>query len=547
MTFSSIMYVSINHYFSEYFLYDVNVDQPEKLVTSKQDMTLSQHVCNMFRKHPHLMNLYCCRFQVFEEDATQEEVYTNALAEIPEKLMAGFNCTVIAYGQTGSGKTHTMMGANGASEGMLQHTKRMKAAAAANDPSIHSLQDGSSVSQSVAESLDGEQKVDGPIDPEDEGMIARTVAHLFDEMKKATPTTEFVVRCSYIEIYLEKVLDLLHPQGGESVSLTVENESDSAAGVGDNKVPNVRIAGAAELCCFDVSDVCALLARGNACRTMSATEMNTDSSRSHAIFVMRIEQMDRATNRTTFSTLHMIDLAGSELAANSGGGPRANTSSALQIEAKMINKSLTALQKMVQAQVENQRGAEIKLNATSRLSKLTRLLRPSFGGNCLTTIILTASPSSYNIGETISSIRFGQRCRKVMNQPAENTDVSAKIYRDKLAECEQKNTDALALIRTLAKKCQTLQVNSDVPATGPLWEMIESITAEDGGQPVDFTVSVRRRKDNGSSPFFEQNISTAPSGHSEKLHDRIEALEEELAMTAKAGASVGNYCAENPK
>ena len=527
----------------------MNASLSAECLTVAQTQTYS-HTHSPYSHHSHHYTL-----QVFEEYASQEEVYEHALQEIPEKLINGFNCTVIAYGQTGTGKTHTMMGVNGGSDGLIQLWKRESSLRAQEMmDSSRSLQGGptSSVAPSIAESAISKDdtvaaKDNEEVNPEAEGMIPKVVAHVFKQMALASSSTEFIVRCSYVEIYLEKILDLLHPKGGNSIALSIEKEADKAAGVG-NHVSNVKIVGASELCCFDVGDVCALLTRGNAWRTRSATEMNTDSSRSHAIFTMRIEQLDRITSQTITSTLQMLDLAGSELAANPGGSARSNavSSTALQVEAKMINKSLNALQKMIRIQLENQRGAMISFDAAVRQSKLTRLLRPSFGGNCLTTMILTASPSSYNIGETISTIRFGQRCRKVINQPTVTVEDSAKVCRQKLFESEKKNEETMALVRTLANKCQTLHVGTGEPATGPLWETIENITSEDDDDPLDFKVTVQKRRSNGESHIFERQISldTAHSELTEKLNEKIDTLEEELFKTIKSRDDAENTLAE---
>lgn len=485
---------------------------------------------------------------VFEEYASQEEVYERALQDIPGKLMEGFNCTVIAYGQTGTGKTHTMMGANGGSEGLVNISKREGMKVDVSNRSVLGEAAVTTIAPSVVDSQLSEdtgdvEKAGEDANPEAEGMIAKTITQVFEKMNESSSSTEFIVRCSYVEIYLEKMLDLLQPHNGKSGSLTLEIEADKAAGVGNS---GVRIVGASELCCFDVGDVCTLLARGNACRTMSATEMNTDSSRSHAVFVMRIQQFDRISGKITNSMLHMLDLAGSELAANPGVSNRtAGTTTAVQVEAKMINKSLNALQKMIRAQLENQRGANIDMNAASRQSKITRLLRPSFGGNCLTTLILTASPSSYNIGETISTIRFGQRCRKVINHPSINSDDSSEFYRRRLLESDKKYLDAMVLLRSLANKCQMLRIGSGEPTKGTIWETIDIITSEDDGEPVDFTVTVRHRKDKDGRSFKrELSSDTSITGSSLRFTEKIDSLEEELSMTMKARDEAENLLGE---
>ncbi len=233
------------------------------------------------------------------------------------------------------------------------------------------------------------------VDSNSQGMILKTAHGIFQEIQRAPATTEFTVKCSFVELYLEKLLDLLNPGETQQLTLVQEYDGDEAAG-GSSSTGAVRIAGAAELCCIDESDVFKLLARGSACRTMSSTEMNTDSSRSHAIFIMRVEQHDKLTGVITTSHLHMVDLAGSEMANPNAAAAQRGDASAVQMEAKMVNKSLTALHNCIRAQLENQ-----PVHNLSKQSKLTKFLQPSFGGNCMTWLILTASPSSYNIGETM--------------------------------------------------------------------------------------------------------------------------------------------------
>jgi kinesin family protein 5 len=116
-------------------------------------------------------------------------------------------------------------------------------------------------------------------------MIHLLVKDIFGLINNSPSSTEYIVRCSFIEIYLERVLDLLHP-----TNRTVQILSGLDGGKRDSGDCGCSLMGASEACCIDESDVVSLLARGNACRTVSSTRLNTDSSRSHAVFIMKIEQ-----------------------------------------------------------------------------------------------------------------------------------------------------------------------------------------------------------------------------------------------------------------
>ena len=113
-----------------------------------------------------------------------------------------------------------------------------------------------------------------------EGMIPRVVADLLERLDDAPDTMEYTIRCSFVEIYLEKVCDLLQPWREE-------------VRIGKDERGEACVVGACEVCCLDVADIYALLARGNAYRTKSATDQNMDSSRSHAVFTLRLEKVNR--------------------------------------------------------------------------------------------------------------------------------------------------------------------------------------------------------------------------------------------------------------
>lgn len=368
------------------------------------------------------------------------------------------------------------------------------------------------------------------VDSNSQGMILKTAHGIFQEIQKAPATTEFTVKCSFVELYLEKLLDLLNPGEMQQLTLVQEYDGDEAAG-GSSSTGAVRIAGAAELCCIDESDVFQLLARGSACRTMSSTEMNTDSSRSHAIFIMRVEQHDKLTGVITTSHLHMVDLAGSEMANPNAAAAQRGDASAVQMEAKMVNKSLTALHNCIRAQLENQ-----PVHSLSKQSKLTKFLQPSFGGNCMTWLILTASPSSYNIGETISTIKFGKRVMKIQNEAVVNTDYSREVYRVRLRESEKQRKTQLAILKAVAQECKILRNQSCEDVF--LWETIDELLAsEDDVEAVDFhaLLSSSSRRKSGDSDSDDEL---------EKAQQQIQELRDQLESISKAKEYSDNELAE---
>jgi hypothetical protein len=464
--------------------------------------------------------------------------------------MEGYNCTVIAYGQTGTGKTHSMVGVNGGSDGLLYKSTKMmgKSVSSVGDTfdDTATREAGNALSK-IGESVSNlSAAIIEDVDPEAEGMIPRTIASVFALMKKASASTEFTIRVTYVEIYLEKVLDLLNPIGTTSITIEEEEQADKAAGPTVTPA-GVRIKGASELCCLDEADVCALLTRGNACRTMSSTEMNTESSRSHAIFVLRLEQTDRLTSTTKSSVLHMVDLAGSELASKEAANKRKSmvaTISAVQTEALMINKSLNALSKMIRAQLAHQQGEQgIPLDSISRQSKLTRLLRPSFGGNCLTTLLLTASPSSYNIGETISTINFGQRCRRIYNDPNIVETQPAHVYRKQLQEFKSNYEDAMGLARALASECLRMR-DGESTGKGPLWDTIEHLGRKEN-PPLDFKVTIKQKKLKADDSESESDEEVAYFSNAKvKMEDEIEGLNEENEFLTRQRQDVDGHLAE---
>jgi len=268
-------------------------------------------------------------------------------------LFKGFNGTIFVYGQTGSGKTHTMQG-----------------------PDIH--------------------------DSVMKGIIPRMIETIFSFVEEASETMEFLVKVSYIEIYMEKIRDLMAP-----------NKMDLK--IRENKDKSVYIEGVTEEYVTCADDVIRVMDTGSANRKVAATNMNDVSSRSHSIFVWNVEQKNLQNGTTMSGKLYLVDLAGSEKVGKTGA-----TGQTLD-EAKGINKSLSALGNVINALTDGK-----SKHVPYRDSKLTRLLQESLGGNSRTTLIINCSPSSYNEEETLSTLRFGIRAKTIKNQAKVNKEMSVQ-------------------------------------------------------------------------------------------------------------------------
>ena len=432
---------------------------------------------------------------------SQGEVYQHVGAPLASHALEGFNCALIAYGQTGSGKSHTMMGGGGGTNNY-------------NDTTTSS------------------------------GMIHRTIQHVFQLMKESPPTIEFIVRCSYVEIYLEKVLDLLNPtnrsvkiaSGGQDGYGSTASGMDGVANANTsngheqqqqsntNEGGITTLHGASEACCFNESDVMSLLVRGNASRTVSSTKMNTDSSRSHAIFVMKIEQKDGVTGISKASQLVLIDMAGSELGSGGGGNTDEIVSgtkgAAIHQEARMVNQSLTLLNSVVKTIVKNQttcmeEGVEGTYDdVLYRQSKLTHLLQDAFGGNCRTSLIVTASPASYNISESLRTMKFGAFARGVTNSIKPSVEMSPLDYRKLLNDSQKKQGDLTSLVNELSAECFQLKQDAkkqrfvESHYDGPLWKTIETILVNGATPEVLKSSSGQRSKgDGGSGAASSEEVS----------------------------------------
>ncbi|OJD27618.1 hypothetical protein ACJ73_00997 [Blastomyces percursus] len=316
--------------------------------------------------------------RVFDENTTQGDVYEATTRGLLDSVLDGYNATVFAYGATGCGKTHTITGT-------------------AQQP----------------------------------GIIFLTMQELFERIADRTDEKVTEISLSYLEIYNETIRDLLSttsPVKGGLMLREDANQTVSVAGLSSHHPQNVQ-------------EVMDMIVRGNESRTMSPTEANATSSRSHAVLQINVAQKDRNADVNephTMATLSIIDLAGSERAsATKNRGERL-------IEGANINKSLLALGSCINALCDPRKRNHVPY----RNSKLTRLLKFSLGGNCKTVMIVCVSPSSQHFDETQNTLRYANRAKNIQTKVTRNVYNVNRHVKDFLVKIDEQ----MALIKELQQQ-----------------------------------------------------------------------------------------------
>ncbi|XP_040089418.1 kinesin-like protein KIF21A isoform X13 [Oryx dammah] len=327
---------------------------------------------------------------VFDIDSQQEQIYTQCIEKLIEGCFEGYNATVFAYGQTGAGKTYTM---------------------------------GTGFDVNIIE--------------EEQGIISRAVKHLFKsiEEKKHTsiknglPPPDFKVNAQFLELYNEEVLDLFDTTrdiDAKTKKSNIKIHEDSAGGIYTVGVTTRTV--------NTESEMMQCLKLGALSRTTASTQMNVQSSRSHAIFTIHLCQtrmcpqidaesatdnkvISESSQMNEFETLtakfHFVDLAGSERLKRTGAtGERAK-------EGISINCGLLALGNVISALGDKSKRAT---HVPYRDSKLTRLLQDSLGGNSQTIMIACVSPSDRDFMETLNTLKYANRARNIKNKVMVNQD-----------------------------------------------------------------------------------------------------------------------------
>ena len=338
---------------------------------------------------------------VFTTTAEQIDVFEKIGRPMVDTAMQGYNVTLFTYGQTGSGKTYTIQGLPGA--GVRQGQD-------------YDIEKHKGLTPRVAEYL------------------IENVTNLVDEDSTANTSVDM----AYLEIYNEQIRDLLVPKiGGKANNLEVREDAKHK--------PFVE--GLSWKKCITCDQIIKHLLIGNERRETAATKMNEVSSRSHSIVMLRIKvtyDPPSASKPDTEALLYIVDLAGSERQDKTGAEGET------LIEAKNINKSLLMLGRAIHAFGEKGASAHVPL----RDSKLTRLLKESFGGNSKTWMIATCSASPYNMVETKSTLDYAANAKNITNS-AEQNRMARQL---ELGEQRQMNKE---LERTIAKLTDQLAEAND--------------------------------------------------------------------------------------
>ena len=253
--------------------------------------------------------------------------------------------------------------------------------------------------------------------PSDEnlmGIIPRMMQLIFETINSGSSDIEFSVKCQYYQIYNEKIQDLIDTR---KTDLAIREDKNKGIWVGECTEKYVE----------SEQEMMNFFNTGASNRIVASTKMNAISSRSHSLFSVTIYQRNVITESSKTGKIYFVDLAGSE--KMSKAGVEGNT---MLKEAQNINKSIMTLGMVINALTKGGK------HVPYRDSKLTRVLQESLGGNCLTYLIINCSPSTLNLTETLSTLRFGQRAKLIKNKVVANTQQSVKELMMKLKQAEEK-------------------------------------------------------------------------------------------------------------
>ncbi|XP_069941566.1 kinesin-like protein KIF12 isoform X6 [Cherax quadricarinatus] len=328
---------------------------------------------------------------VFEPEATQEDILEHSgIKRLLDMAIDGFSCTVFCYGQTGSGKTHTLTGPPHLY--YMPTTSKTRASKTSRKPNFFSFENGPDMFS------------------ESHGLIFRSFVYLFNQLE-SRDDQEFTLTASYLEIYNEKVIDLLN-MGTNNKPLQVRWSKKKRGFFVENLF---------EIECAELDDLLAVLEEGLRNRAVASHNMNEYSSRSHTILSVNITSEQKADDGvyiTRNGKINFVDLAGSEMTK------KTNSEGKTLEEANNINKSLMVLGTCIAALSDSRkRDAHVPY----RDSKLTKLLADSLAGNGVTLMIACVSPAKSNISETINTLRYAARAKRIRTKPIIVMDPKEKV------------------------------------------------------------------------------------------------------------------------
>lgn len=398
--------------------------------------------------------------------AGQDNLFDDLGSPLLDNAFKGYNNCIFAYGQTGSGKSYSMMGYG-----------------------------------------------------EESGVIPRICQNMFERITglQEDKNLKYTVEVSYLEIYNERVRDLLNPS--TKSNLKVREHPSTGPYVED----------LAKLVVRSFPEIQHLMDEGNKARTVAATSMNDTSSRSHAVFTLIVTQKrhDVETNMDTekVAKISLVDLAGSERATSTGA-----TGARLK-EGAEINRSLSTLGRVIAALADLSTGKKGNMSRVPyRDSVLTWLLKDSLGGNSMTAMIAAISPADINFEETLSTLRYADSAKRIKNHAVVNEDPNARMIRELKEELAQ-------LRSKLSSGATTGGIAEEqyAPDT-PLDQQIVSITQADGTVKKVSKADIAEQL-NQSEKLYEDLNQTWEDKlqKTEQIHKEREAALEELGISIEKG------------
>lgn len=395
--------------------------------------------------------------------AGQENLFDDLGKPLLDNAFQGYNNCIFAYGQTGSGKSYSMMGYG-----------------------------------------------------EEYGIIPKICQNMFNKISamQEDKNLSCTVEVSYLEIYNERVRDLLNPS--TKGNLRVREHPSTGPYVED----------LAKLVVRSFSEIENLMDEGNKARTVAATNMNETSSRSHAVFTLTLTQkrhdVETSMSGEKVAKISLVDLAGSERATSTGA-----TGARLK-EGAEINRSLSTLGRVIAALADISTGKK-KSQVPYRDSVLTWLLKDSLGGNSLTAMIAAISPADINFEETLSTLRYADSAKRIKNHAVVNEDPNARMIRELKEELAQ-------LRSKLSGGGSPGMLEEQYAPDTPLDKQIVSIAQPDGSVKKVSKAEIVEQL-NQSEKLYEDLNQTWEQKlqKTEEIHKEREAALEELGISIEKG------------
>jgi len=419
---------------------------------------------------------------VYDESATQDDVYSGLCKPMLDHVWEGYDCTLMAYGQSGSGKTHTITGDKKGQEGCVQ----------------------------------------------------RVVRDIFARIAQCTDDTIFEVSAQCVEIYNEKIYDLFrHEVSDEPLRIrelcatgwSQKDKKKKKRGKRGKKgdsgpvSPTVYVENATNVQSSSPEGILKHVRKSAVHRHVGSTDLNARSSRSHAVLRLSISQINTRSHLRRTSNFFLVDLAGSEQVKKSGA-----TGGRLE-EAQHVNLSLSTLSLVISKLAKG-----TSTHVPYRDSQLTRLLSGSLGGQSITTVLLTCASEMDNVWETYSTIAFGQRAKQVRVRPRRNEQMTITGYqkltkqmKSDIEELRARYERAVQLLRLHSipwDEDGLLQPSSDAPKLSPrpkspsvsLGTQTAKVPLDEHGNDTDGTDDTDGTED-GSEYFDDEVVNLVRHGH----------------------------------